>query len=89
MNAHGDFRFKEMLVFQMGTQRHDVVILVAVRAWEVLPDLPFHLKIIKPKSIYKRGKKNIDEKRFVFSFPEHEQKPDQRRDFYEKSQIKT
>ena len=47
LDAHGDFRLKKMLVFQMSTQRRDVVILVAVRAREIRSDLLFHLKIIE------------------------------------------
>lgn len=51
-DAHSSGRFERVLLFKMGTQRRDVVILVAIRAGEIGTELLLHLEFVDAQTIY-------------------------------------
>jgi hypothetical protein len=44
-------RFKGVLLLEMGTKRCDVMVFIAVRAWEFRSDLVLHLELINSTPI--------------------------------------
>lgn len=51
-DAHSSSRFVCVLLFEMGTQRRDVVILVAIRTGEIGTDILVHLEFVDGQTIY-------------------------------------